>query len=372
MNGPSRAGEAIFGANADLRWCFLQIGGNFAQERVADDFVGFQVNDSDAGSFTGETVEQIIQAVVSAGEVRIVDLGEVTHNDHLGAVTEAGDEGAGLSGRHVLNFVVDNESFREAAAAHLNQRNKLDSIANELFHFAFGGGVGFRGDGDLLNDFDDLIEVVGESEGFDAGFVFTVAGESANVVTEARVARANDNGVVTLRLDAVVAGGDAEEGLAGAEFALDDDNGDFVGGRKQGFQEEALAGGAGADVGAFIMGEGLVFQRDDGAGSCIEAAKSGERVRRRFFGATVGRVLGWSRNFGLGRGRKIANWGGVAYFDKLVGMERGAGVDLLLPGCQSDRLVASGNEVVESVGSEGNATATRIGRDARLDRRDFV
>lgn len=53
-------------------------------------------------------------------------------------------------------------------------------------------------------------------------------------------------------------------------------------------------------------------------------------------------------------------------------MEWGAGVDLLLPGRQSDRLVASGNEVVESVGGEGNATATKIGRDARLDRRDFV
>jgi len=53
-------------------------------------------------------------------------------------------------------------------------------------------------------------------------------------------------------------------------------------------------------------------------------------------------------------------------------VERGAGVDLLLPGRQSDWLVASGNEVVESVGGEGNATATRIGRGARLDRRNFV
>lgn len=64
--------------------------------------------------------------------------------------------------------------------------------------------------------------------------------------------------------------------------------------------------------------------------------------------------------------------GGVAYFDKLVGVERGAGVDLLLPGRQSDRLVAGGDEAVESVGGEGNATATRIGRGARLDRRNFV
>lgn len=64
--------------------------------------------------------------------------------------------------------------------------------------------------------------------------------------------------------------------------------------------------------------------------------------------------------------------GGVAYFDKLVGVERGAGVDLLLPGRQSDRLVAGGDEVVESVGGEGNAAATGMGRDARLNRRDFV
>ena len=163
----------------------LQKRGDFSQERVADDFVGLQIDDGDAGGFAGEAVEEIAEAVVVAGELRIVDLGEVTHDDHLRAVTETSDDGASLTGAHVLDFVINDEAFGEGAATHFYQRDEFDRFADELFHFALGGGVGFRGDGDFLDDFDDLVEIVGEAESLGAGLLFAVAREGADIVAKA-------------------------------------------------------------------------------------------------------------------------------------------------------------------------------------------
>lgn len=162
----------------------LQKGGDLAQERVANDFVGLQVNDGDAGGFAGEAIEEVGKAVVGAGKMRVVDLREVAHDDHFGAVAETSDERASLVRRDILEFIVDDETFGEAAPAHFDQRNELDVFADELFHFPFGGGRSLRGGGDFLGNFDYLVEVVDEAESLVAGFLGGVARKSADVVAE--------------------------------------------------------------------------------------------------------------------------------------------------------------------------------------------
>lgn len=81
----------------------------------------------------------------------------------------------------------------------------------------------------MFGDFDNLVEVISEAKSLCAGLFVGVAWECPDVVAEARVARADDYGAVAFRFDAVVAGSNAEEGLTGAEFALDDYDRDFVG-----------------------------------------------------------------------------------------------------------------------------------------------
>lgn len=91
---------------------------------------------------------------------------------------------------------------------------------------------------------------------------------------------------------------------------------------------------------AFGEIERLMVQGSDYAGSGIETMEGGKRP---WLGLVFGLAFrgGLVRGFGfLGDGfvmrrrRKIAIWGGVAYFDKFVGLKFGAsGVDLLLPSC---------------------------------------
>lgn len=171
---------------------FLQKGGDLTQERVANDFAGLQVDDGDAGGFASEAVEEVGETVVGAGKMRVVDLREVAHDDHFGAVTETSDERASLAGCDILEFVVDDETFGEAAPAHFDQRNELDVFADELFHLPFGGGRSLRSGGDFLGNFDYLVEIVDEAESLIAGFLSGVARKSADVVAETRVARADD------------------------------------------------------------------------------------------------------------------------------------------------------------------------------------
>lgn len=200
--------------------------------------------------------DEVGEAVGLGVEVGVVDLEDVAGEDDFGAFAGAGDDGFDFVGGEVLGFVDDEVDAVEAAAADVGEGGDDEFFVFEHFADLFGLVVFVAA---VLVLDDGEVVVHGLHVGVEFGFDF--AGEVADVF----VAEGDDGACeVDLAVGAAVfeAGGEGEEGFAGAGFAGDADEGDVV--VEEGGEGEGLFGVAGGDAedGAFVdafegVGEGV-------------------------------------------------------------------------------------------------------------------
>ena len=90
-----------------------------------------------------ETVDHIGQAAGAFGQVRRVDLRDVTQAEDLGARAGARDQGLELLRRQVLRLVDDDEAVQEGAAAHEVERLDLDARTDKVLRRRTAPVAGF-------------------------------------------------------------------------------------------------------------------------------------------------------------------------------------------------------------------------------------
>jgi len=173
--------------------------------------------------------DEVAEAVGGGVEIGVVDLVDVAGEDDLGAFAGPGDNGFDFVGGEVLDFIDDHELVGDGAAADVGEGLHDEFAFEEEFVDALFAGfavgiveVAAAGGEEVAEVVEDGLHPHGEF------FVF-VAGEVADVAAEGDDGPRGEEFVVALVfIDPLHAGGEGEEGFAGAGGADEGDEFDFI------------------------------------------------------------------------------------------------------------------------------------------------